>query len=119
MTPVSVLHEQANGVHVVAFVLNDERQADPDTVRQFFAEEFLPSTAESTQVLIDLTGVRTIDSASLGPLVQKLRDARNKGGDVALCGVKAAAVREVLSLTRFDQIFPMFDTRDQALTTFS
>ena len=67
-------------------------------------------------IVINLTGVSTLDASGLGELVQVLKQARARGGDVRLV-VRSGFVRELLVRTRLIGVFPSFDTESQALAS--
>ena len=103
------------GIHVLSFRRNDQDQVDLDMVRHYFATAFLDGTAAHLRLIIDLSGVPTLDSSCLGPLVQKLRLAQQAGGRLALTGIDSPALEEIFALTRFDKVFPIYKTRAEAL----
>lgn len=111
-----ILHSEENGVHVIGFPKDDKGVANQEFVRQFFALDFLKSTAAMNPLVIDLAGVVSLDSASLGPLVQKFRDLQDHQGKMALANVKSPALREIFALTRFDKVFAIFGTREEAVS---
>lgn len=110
-----VLLDRIGDIQVIAFPLLDGKHADQEAIRRFFAHEFLEGVSAKGKVLIDMQGVVTLDSASLGPLVQKLRETQDQGGRLALCAIEAVSLREIFALTRFDKIFPIFHSRAEAL----
>jgi anti-anti-sigma factor len=110
-----VLHLEVNGVHTLAFHLDQQGQANTDLVRAYFSSNFLTSTLGLRRLVIDLTGVISLDSASLGPLVQKLREIQDLKGQLALAGVNSPALKEIFALTRFDKVFPIYATREEAI----
>jgi anti-anti-sigma factor len=110
-----VLHLEENGVHIVAFHHDQQGQANTDLVLAYFASEFLTSTTGVRRLVIDLAGVLSLNSASLGPLVQKLREIQDLEGQLALCGVTSPALKEIFALTRFDKVFPIYASRDEAI----
>ena len=57
-----------------------------------------------TQFIIDMDGVDVVDSSGLGVLVRCYRDARSRGGEVALQNVRKP-VERILEFTRLDSIF--------------
>ncbi len=103
------------GVQVLSFRHHDQGPVDLDLVRHYFATTFLDATAGSLRLVIDLTGVPTLDSSCLGPLVQKLRLAQQAGGRLALTGIESPALEEIFALTRFDKMFPIYKTRADAV----
>ena len=116
MSPQTVILLEDDGVHTVSFHRDEQGLANVDLVRGYFANEFLKSTAGVRRLVIDLAGVASLDSASLGPLVQKLREIQDLKGQLALAEVGSPALREIFALTRFDKVFAMYRTRAEAIS---
>jgi|WetSurMetagenome_2_1015567.scaffolds.fasta_scaffold18300_2 anti-sigma B factor antagonist len=77
------------------------------------------STRESpANIILDLSKVNFIDSTALAILIKSIRDAKEKDGDIRLCGLQQP-VRMVLELTRLDKVFEIFPTREEALLGFT
>jgi len=68
--------------------------------------------------VVDLTETEFMDSAGMSALVSLLKRARQVQGDVALVKPKDPAAFRVLTLTRFDQVFKIYQSVDEAITTF-
>ncbi len=62
-----------------------------------------------TELVLDLSAVREVDSAALAALVSALKGARRRGGTIALRDPQPA-VREVLELTMLHRILPILET---------
>lgn len=107
--------EPVGAVQVLSFLRGAFGSAMQDQVRLYFARTFLEHTAGIDRLVVDLGGVEALDSAALGPLVQKLRDVNARGGRLALCRVEAPALREIFALTRFDKVFPIHADREAAV----
>jgi anti-sigma B factor antagonist len=56
------------------------------------------------RAIVDLSGATFLDSAALSLLVQQMKHCRERGGDLALCGL-AQPVRIIFELTRLDRAF--------------
>ncbi len=69
---------------------------------------------KTPRVILNLTGVRYIDSSGVASLVEGLKAARDQGLRFILYGLSPSA-REVLQLSRLIKIFEVFDTEEQAL----
>jgi len=67
-----------------------------------------------TALIIDLTDVEFVDSAGLAALVKGMKDARKGGGDLRIVSPTAEDAMRVFKLTRFDKVFAMFDTLEEA-----
>jgi anti-anti-sigma factor len=106
---------EVNGVHIVAFHHDANGNAASDIVDRYFSTVFLTKTAGIRRLVIDLSGVTSLTSASLGPLVQKLREIQDIKGHLALTGVASPALKEIFALTRFDKVFPIYPTREAAI----
>ena len=75
----------------------------------------LESLKVTPRLVLNLGGVRYIDSSGIASLVEVLKEARNKEKRLVLFGLNTA-VREGLQLTRLIKIFEIRETEEQALT---
>lgn len=69
-------------------------------------------------VVVDLSAVPFMDSAGMAVLVSALKRARQLAGDVRLVWPKLDSARRILNLTRFDRVFTMAETADEAVKGF-
>ena len=67
--------------------------------------------------VVDLDGVRHMNSSGLGMLIGALTTARNTGGDLRLAAV-GPRVRTLLDVTQLTSVFQSFDTVDAAVSSF-
>ena len=74
------------------------------------------ATAGSKHVVLDLSGVRYMNSCGLGSLVSAFTTLRTSGGDLRLSGV-TGHVRELLDITHLDRVFSLFPTLDSAISS--
>ncbi len=72
---------------------------------------------ERFRIILDLAGVEYISSAGWGAIISKIRDIRNKQGDIILSGM-VANVREVFELLEFDNLLKQFSSLDDARGAF-
>jgi len=109
---------------ITATIKNDVKVLEISGSFDIYTAEPIRSWLEQTitdppaNVVIDLTGVSFIDSTALAIMVQGIKRAREKKGDIRLCGLQQP-VRMVLELTRLDKVFEIFPTQDQAIFGFS
>jgi anti-anti-sigma factor len=68
-------------------------------------------------LLIDCSGLRIVDSSGLGALVRALTTSQNEGGHAKLLGV-GPNLKKLLEITRLDSVFEMFESREQAVSSF-
>jgi len=66
------------------------------------------------KLIIDLSGLDYISSAGLRVLIVAGKGVLQRGGRLALCGVRGN-VREVLTVTGLGMLFDIAENRDQAL----
>jgi anti-sigma B factor antagonist len=71
-------------------------------------------SAEPTQVIINLHDLCSVDSSGLAALVQGLKRAREQQGNLCLCSLQPP-VRMILELTRFDKVFDIFISEEDAV----
>lgn len=65
-------------------------------------------------IVLDLGGLRYINSSGLNVLVNILTRTRNVGGDVSVCHV-SEKVKNLLVVTRLDTIFHILPTVEEAI----
>ena len=78
-----------------------------------FRQSAVAAVGTHTRMVVVLTDVKSMDSSGLGALVSLLK-ALPPGGKLLLVGAQPA-VRSLLTVTRLDKVFPLFDTVDAAL----
>ena len=102
---------------VVVDFANGDNSVALERARLFFGEHFLAWAQDWRTIIIDLSGIAYLDSAALGPLLVTCKRLRERGGDLILCGIDAPGLREILALTRLDQVLTICPDRDGALAT--
>lgn len=65
------------------------------------------------KIIVDLEHVPFIDSSGLASLVSALRLAREKDGNITLCGIQSQA-EIIFRLTMLDRIFSIYSTLAEA-----
>jgi anti-sigma B factor antagonist len=69
------------------------------------------------QIVVDVSGVRYVDSVGLGALVEAWAAARHRGGSLKLVGVRQW-LSAVLSMTNLLGAFECFDSESEAIASF-
>jgi len=72
---------------------------------------------EFRYIVIDLEGVRHLDSSGIGLLVRHLSQARSRGGDLRLATAPPFVVT-VIKATRLDTVFKMYASEEDAVVSF-
>ena len=81
-------------------------------VRKIILEEL--KEKKVPRLIVNLTGVRYIDSSGVASLVEGLKVSRTMSSRFMLYGLSPAA-REVLELSRLIRVFEVFGTEQEAL----
>lgn len=81
-------------------------------VRKIILEEL--KEKKVSRLIVNLTGVRYIDSSGVASLVEGLKVSRSMSSRFMLYGLSPAA-REVLELSRLIRVFEVYGTEQEAL----
>ncbi len=73
--------------------------------------------AGKTNVLLDLSGVTTIDSSGIGELVGSYTTVTNRGGKLKLLHLPAK-LNELLHVTQLITVFEVYDNEREAVASF-
>ena len=90
-----------------------EDNLDASNVREF-KDAVQAVIHERTRVVLDMSGVKFVDSSGLGALISCLRQR----GDFKLCAM-SKTVRALFELMRMHRVFNIHDTREDAVRSFS
>ena len=71
-------------------------------------------SAGSARVVVNLRELHFVDSSGLAVLIQGLKRARGYQGSLCLCSLQPP-VRMIVELTRFDKIFEIFVSEEEAV----
>jgi anti-sigma B factor antagonist len=113
MTPWSrIIERTVNGIVVLDMsagwvALSDGPTSLLSTIEQLIDEG-------RVHIVVNLSEVRSVDSDGLGEIVRGFNDARDAGGQLALCGI-ATHLRELLVTTKLDEYIPMFASEHEAV----
>jgi anti-sigma B factor antagonist len=94
-----------------------EDNLDASNVREF--RETVGSLIQShTHVVLDMTGVKFVDSSGLGALISCLRQLNSRQGDFRLCNL-STTVRALFELMRMHRVFNIQPTREEAVLSYA
>ena len=74
----------------------------------------LESLKKTPRLVVNMRGVRYVDSSGIASLVEVFKEARNRNKRLVLFGLNAT-VHDVLQLTRLVKIFEIRETEEEAL----
>lgn len=102
---------RSSGEHTVVQVAGEIDVYTAPTLREELAKLV---DAGRHNLVVDLTDVPFMDSTGLGVLVGALKKVKTHGGDLALV-IDQEKVLKVFRITALTQVFPIFETVDEAL----
>ena len=109
---------QECGVTVVALGPEYENLDEPLLDRLRSAILDAADRADPPRLLVDLSHTKFFGSSFIEILVEAWKRIRERGGVFSLCGVDMYCA-DVLRVTRLDQVWPMYPTRDEAVQALS
>jgi len=74
-------------------------------------------TQKVKEVVIDLGGVRWMNSAGLGTMIGAMISLRNAGGDLKFANI-GTRVDDLLTITKLTTIFETYESVEQAVLSF-
>lgn len=91
-----------------------------DTLRALEFRKQLQTVLDSgvKNLVLDLSQTPFLDSAGMAVLVSALKQCRERGGDARMVWPQAEPVKRILSLTKFDRVFEMKASVEEALASF-
>jgi len=72
----------------------------------------------NTKLVIDLKGVKYIDSSGFGVFLSVMKSANNNYGDLRFCNI-ADEVMELFKLLQLHNIFKIYPTVDECINSFA
>jgi anti-anti-sigma factor len=106
--------EQQGEALVVSPLFTFASFTETDIANEWSAIQRELQTPAVKHVIVDLGQIPYFGSTVLEWMVQMWKQVKAKGGKLAACNPSPIG-REVLSAARFDLLWGIFDTRDQAL----
>lgn len=112
------------------FRIEEDRPTPATVVLAVYGEADLHSAPElrerlraaidggATNVVLDLSATGFVDSTSLGVLLGGMKRLREQDGQIRLV-VSREELRRIFEITLLDRIFPLYETRDEALAAVS
>lgn len=89
---------------------------DASNVREF-RDAVQSLMQDRTRVVLDMAGVKFVDSSGLGALISCLRQLNARKGDFRLCEM-SRTVRALFELMRMHRVFNIHDHRGDAVASF-
>jgi anti-sigma B factor antagonist len=110
------LNGRIEGADVLVLELREDN-LDASNVREF-REAAQSLMQDRARVVLDMAGVKFVDSSGLGALISCLRQANGRKGDFRMCEM-SRTVRALFELMRMHRVFNIHDTRADAVASFN
>ncbi len=104
----------ANGVEIIKLDGKITIGAGDSQLREVIGNAL---TAGKTNLLLDMSGVTTIDSSGIGELVGSYTTVTNRGGKLKLLHLPAK-LNELLHVTQLITVFEVYENEPEALASF-
>jgi len=98
--------ESAGAPYTLVDIVGEADVTNTDELRRLLDEEV---SQQPRTMILDLSGLRFMDSSALHALLRVNRALDRQGGVLALVSPQAA-VAKILRLTTADRLIPVFDT---------
>ncbi len=81
--------------------------------------DFLANSIEETKTnfILDMSGVKFVNSTGIGIIVRGFKTIKDAGGDMKLAGL-STKIKGVLSITKLTSVFSIYDTVSDAAEDF-
>jgi anti-sigma B factor antagonist len=110
------LKSKIEGDNVLVIDLREDN-LDASNVREF-KDAVQALMQDRTKVVLDMSGVKFVDSSGLGALISCLRVLNGRRGDFRLCEL-TNTVRALFELMRMHRVFNIHASRDEAVRSFN
>jgi|SRR5882724_2688626 anti-sigma B factor antagonist len=111
---IKMTDREVDGVSVVTLdgriVLGEESNTFREKLKSLLAEG-------NKKIVLNMAGIKYIDSAGLGTLVAAHVSAKTQGASVRLCNL-GEKFHEVMQITRLLTVFDVYDTEAAAVSSF-
>jgi anti-sigma B factor antagonist len=104
------------GTDVLVIELREDN-LDASNVREF-RDAVQSLMQDRSRVVLDMAGVKFVDSSGLGALISCLRQQNGRKGDFRLCEM-SRTVRALFELMRMHRVFNIFESRTDAVASFA
>lgn len=113
---MNIKKKKAGDVQIIS--LEGQLLGEPDVSQLSQTITRLLQEQKRKKVVLDLAGVKYINSSGLGLLVSFLASLKKHGGDLCLVGMNDR-VESILIVTRLIRVFRFYKSVDRALSSFS
>lgn len=108
--------EKNNGVLIARFTDEDRFNAlIAEPVKEMLIGYF---TKPGTKLIINLEGIKFIDSSGFGVFLSLMKAANNNNGALKICNLKSD-VKELFQVLQLHNVFDICDTVEECIASFN
>jgi len=107
--------EKRGKIEIISFSLTKLDAIIADEVRETISHSF---AEPNSKVILNLKGIKYIDSTGFGSLLSLHRHARNNFGTLKLCSVEPE-VNKLFQTLHLNTIFEIYNDLDECINSFS
>lgn len=106
--------EKSGSIEIVTLATDTINALVSDGIRKEVTEMFENGTSK---MVIDLNGIKYIDSSGFGCLLAITRSAKNNYAQVKFCNIHPD-VNKILKILHLHTVFSIFPTREECIASF-
>ncbi len=107
--------KETNGIIIINFHGTDRFNAlITEPVKESLLAYF---NGAQTKLILDLEGIKFIDSSGFNVLLMAMKAANNTNGEFKICKI-AEEVKELFQILQLQNVFEIHDTLEQCLESF-
>lgn len=113
---MNIKKKKAGDVEIIS--LEGKLLGEPDVSQLSETITMVLQEQQRKKIVLDLAGVKYINSSGLGVLVNFLASLKKHGGDLCLAGMNDR-VESILIVTRLVRVFRLYKNVERALSSFN
>lgn len=108
--------EEKNGILIAKFTNEDRFNAlITEPVKEMLLGYF---TRPDTKLIINLEGIKFIDSSGFGVFLSVMKAANNNNGTLKICNLRSD-VKELFQVLQLHNVFDIYNTVEEGMTSFN
>ena len=120
MSDIIITQTETNGVVILEVVgkITRDLKTKVDTVGEFRLKVREVLASGKNKIILDLNGLRYIDSSGIGELVSSFVACKNAGGRLKITRL-TQKIHDLLAMTKLLQTLETFDSNEDAIKSFA
>lgn len=104
--------------NAVVVTFEDQKMLDELTINEIGSQLYtLAANPDASKIVLDFGRVMNMSSVALGMLISLNKKVRERKGQLKFCCINPS-IQQVFAITRLNEIFQMYTTREEAVGSF-